>query len=269
MSKAIGRALGAGLATPPVNGTENNILNYLQRYNIPQPDNTMLLAGLRTQNPITLAIMDQQKQLNNLQRETSLNPALQQQYNNLLLQSLQNQIQKQDIWQKLQQMSNNFANAVKAGVVGYATGASLGNFDEALGGTATTLGMDYQGARDAVRQLQHDLSQQYPYLYGGAEFIGAATTPIQLFNGASKVGQISNAVADTINASAGYAENWNDFGTNLIANGIANGIGLSVEKLPIYRAIGIGGRKALTQGVNTGINYITDKTKNIFFDDDM
>ncbi len=97
MSKAIGRALGAGLATPSVNGTENNILTYLQRYNIPQPDNTMLLAGLRTQNPITLAIMDQQKQLNNLQQQTSLNPVLQQQYNNLLLQSLQNQIQSQQV----------------------------------------------------------------------------------------------------------------------------------------------------------------------------
>ena len=47
-------------------------------------------------------------------------------------------------------------------------------------------------------------------------------------------------------------------GRNLIANGIANGIGVKMHQLPIFRAAGLGARKALTQG----INYITSKIMN-------
>jgi len=66
----------------------------------------------------------------------------------------------------------------------------------------------------------------------------------------------------------GYAENWNDFGTNLIANGAANTLGLKINKIPYTRAFGNIGRKAFTQGINQGTNYLADKAKNIFYSND-
>ena len=205
MSKAIGRALGAGLATPPVNGTENNILNYLQRYNIPQPDNTMLLAGLRTQNPITLAIMDQQKQLNNLQWETSINPALQQQYNNLLLQNLQNQIQSQQVNSlqpntapQSQTASNGLINDLDSIIYGASralNGITYGGFDY-LG---NKLGIDTQmnnylqnqaaaGMGNIVQTVGNmaELGGNIlPYLVGGAVVSG----PINVAYNGYKIGK--------------------------------------------------------------------------------
>ena len=138
--------------------------------------------------------------------------------------------------------------------MGGATAALTGNPD------------NYSMGRDAVRQLQKEHSQRHPYIYGGAEFVGAMMAPMHIFKDTTKVNKALNAVTDTLSASAGYAENWNDFGNNLITNSVANGIGLLAERLPIYRAAGIGGRKAFTQGINTGMNYLTDKAKNIFYD---
>ena len=112
-------------------------------------------------------------------------------------QPITSQVQQQpytSAWDTVKQWGNNFAGAIEAGVVGYATGASLGNFDEAMGGAATTFGVDYKGAREAVRQLQNNLSQQHPYGNDGI------------------------------------------------------------------------GRKAFTQGINQGLNYLTDNFKNIFYD---
>lgn len=185
-------------------------------------------------------------------------------------QPITSQVQQQpnkSAWDTVKQWGNDFADATEAGVVGYATGASLGNFDEAMGGATTAFGVDYKGARNAVRQLQNNLSQQNPYIYKGMEMIGAATTPMQLLRGTSRGVQAANALADTINASVGYAENWKDFGLGLISNGISNVIGYKAKYSPGGRALGNIGRKAFTQGINQGLNYFTDNLKNIFYDE--
>ena len=73
-----------------------------------------------------------------------------------------------------------------------------------------------------------------------------------------------NALTDTLNASAGYAKNWNDFGTNLAVNGFANAAGLGADLTPIGRGLGATGKKIIKQG----FNFLTDKAKNMFYDDD-
>jgi len=77
---------------------------------------------------------------------------------------------------------------------------------------------------------------------------------------------VLNAITNTAAASAGYAENWRDFGSNLLANGIANGIGLKFEKLPYTRGVGATslGRRVIKQGINS----FADKFKNIFYNPD-
>ncbi|MBQ7633119.1 MAG: hypothetical protein IJS88_03305, partial [Alphaproteobacteria bacterium] len=64
---------------------------------------------------------------------------------------------------------------------------------------------------------------------------------------------------------AGYAENWNDFGTNLAVNGIANIIGLTAEQLPLWRAsarpLTQFGKKFFKQGINSS----ADKVKNMYY----
>ena len=179
----------------------------------------------------------------------------------------QQQAQQQpdpSIWDTVKQLGNNFADATEAGVVGYATGASLGNFDEAMGGAATAFGVDYKGARDAVRQLQNNLSQQHPWAYGVGEFAGAMTTPMHLVKDSTFANKALNAATDTLNASAGYAENWNDFATNLAVNGIANIAGLPIDKIPYTRGGSVVGRKFIKQGINS----VADKLKNIYYVDE-
>jgi len=73
---------------------------------------------------------------------------------------------------------------------------------------------------------------------------------------------VLNAITNTAAASAGYAENWRDFGANLLANGIANGVGLQGEKLPIWRAVGATGKKIIKQSINS----FADKGKEMFYD---
>ena len=84
--------------------------------------------------------------------------------------------------------------------------------------------------------------------------------------------KVLNAATDTLNASAGYAENWNDFGTNLAVNGIANMVGLQVEQLPAWRAAGSTlGKFVAKNGLKTvkqGINSVADKLKNMYYNDD-
>ena len=156
---------------------------------------------------------------------------------------------------------------MEAGAVGYASGATLGNFDEGMGAaTAAVTGnsKNYTMGRDVVRQLQNDLNHKYPYIYGGAEFVGAMTTPMHLAKGENFKQKALNAFTDTLNASAGYAENWNDFGTNLAVNGVANTIGLKAEQLPFWRAVGSTGKKIVKQGINS----FADKAKNIFYNEE-
>ena len=178
-------------------------------------------------------------------------------------------------WDKIKNAANNFADATQAATVGYATGASLGNFDEAMGtATAAVTGNpnNYTLGRDATRQLQNNLQKQHPYVYGGAEFAGAMTTPMHLAKDTTFANKALNAFTDTLNASAGYAQNWKDFGTNLAVNGIANIVGLKAEQLPIWRATGNTlskfatntGRKFIKQGINSS----ADKLKNVYYKED-
>ena len=169
--------------------------------------------------------------------------------------------QKNNSWDTIKRWGDNFADGTQAAAVGYTTGLTLGNFDEAMGGaTALLTGNqdNYTKGRDATRQLQNDLSQRHPYLYGGAEFLGAVQSPLQLFRGAKKMDNVLNAITNTAAASAGYAENWRDFGSNLLANGAGNAIGVKMNQLPFFRAAGVSARKALTQGVNCVTGKIVD-----------
>lgn len=109
--------------------------------------------------------------------------------------------------------------------------------------------------------MQNDLSEHHPYIYGEAEFIGAMTSPMHLFKDTTKVNKALNAATDTLNASAGYAENWKDFGTNLIVNGAANTLGLPIDKIPYTRGGSIVGRKFIKQGINS----FADKMKNMYY----
>ena len=171
--------------------------------------------------------------------------------------------------------TNDFAGGTEAFSVGYATGATLGNFDEGAGlATAALTGNsdNYTMGRDAVRQLQNNLQQQHPYAYGAGEFIGAMQTPMHLAKDTTFANKALNAFTDTINASAGYAENWNDFATNLAVNGLANSAGLGLEQLPIGRAFNSSsGKKLLANGYKAakqGINSFADKLKNMYYNNE-
>ena len=186
---------------------------------------------------------------------------------------LQQQLQQPQTsaWDKVKNAANNFVGGTEAFSVGYATGATLGNFDEGMGAaTAALTGNrnNYTMGRDATRQLQNDLQQQHPIAYGVGEFAGAMTTPMHLAKDTTFANKAFNAFTDTINASAGYAENWNDFGTNLAVNGIANIIGLTAEQLPIFRAsarpIVQIGKKFFKQGINSS----ADNAKKLFYKKD-
>ena len=180
--------------------------------------------------------------------------------------------QEPTAWNKFTEWAENTGDAIQAATVGYATGASLGNFDEAMGGAtaAVTLNPDnYTLGRDATRNLQNNLQQRHPYIYGGSEFVGAMTTPMHLFKETSFANKARNALTDTINASVGYAENWNDFGTNLAINGAANTIGLAFDAIPILRTLGSNtGKNLLSSGkkfIKQGINSFADKLKNAYY----
>ena len=116
-------------------------------------------------------------------------------------------------WDTVKQWGNDFADIVEVGVVGYTTGATLGNFDEAMWGATATL-----------------------------------------------------------TASAGYAENWNDFGNNLVVNGIANTAGLAFDAIPFLRAVGSTSGKFIAKNgpkfIKQGINSIADKMKNMYYSDE-
>ena len=177
-------------------------------------------------------------------------------------------------WDVVKQWGNNFADATEAGVVGYATGASLGNFDEAMGGAATALGVDYQGARDAVRQLQNNLSQQHPYVYGGAETLGAATTPMHFFKDPRYLffsrqarNNLYNALTDTALATLGYADlnNSSDVIKNALSIGAGNVAGYKIGDHLLGRGIGnisrIGFNAAGNVLGDNIINWLYDKLK--------
>jgi hypothetical protein len=182
-------------------------------------------------------------------------------------QPITSQVQQQSntsAWDNVKKAANNFADATEAFSVGFTNGLTLGNFDEMMGAATAAITANpnnYQMGRDAVRQLNNNLVQRNPYIYGGAEFVGAMNTPMHFAKDTSFTNKAINAATDTLNASAGYAENWNDFGTNLAVNGIANTLGLPIDKIPYTRGVSIVGRKFIKQGINS----IADKLKNIYY----
>ena len=188
---------------------------------------------------------------------------------------LQQQLQQPSTWDKVKNAANNFAGGTEAFSVGYATGATLGNFDEGMGAATAAVTFNpnnYAIGRDATRQLQNDLQQQHPIAYGVGEFTGAMMTPMHLTKGENFKQKAFNALTDTLNASAGYAENWNDFGTNLVANGAANIAGLAFDAIPVFRTLGSNTGKNLLKGgkkfIKQGINSFADKMKNIYYKED-
>lgn len=188
---------------------------------------------------------------------------------------LQQQLQQPSTWDKVKNAANNFAGGTEAFSVGYATGATLGNFDEGMGtATAALTGNrnNYTMGRDVTRQLQNNLQQQHPIAYGVGEFTGAMMTPMHLAKGENFKQKAFNALTDTLNASAGYAENWNDFGTNLAVNGAANIAGLTLDKIPYLRAVGSTSSKFIARNgpkfIKQGINSFADKLKNMYYKKD-
>lgn len=167
----------------------------------------------------------------------------------------------------------SFADATETAVIAGTEGATLGNFDEIMGAAtaAATLNKDnYTMGRDAIRQYQKKLQEKSPVIYGSAEFIGAMAaimhcpesvlTKMKISNP-----QLFNAISDTFVASSGYAENWKDFFANLPANGLANAAGYNINKLKFTRGIS---RLINNKVTRQGINYIADKTKNMFYTKD-
>ena len=180
--------------------------------------------------------------------------------------------QEPTAWDKFTNWAEHTGDAMQAGAVGYATGATLGNFDEAMGAAtaAVTLNPDnYTMGRDATRQLQNDLQQRHPYIYGGGEFLGVMNTPMHLVKDKTLAQKGFNALTDTLMASVGYAQNGDDFLTNLAVNGIANAAGLTFDAIPILRTLGSNtGKNLLNSGkkfIKQGINSFADKAKNMLY----
>ena len=170
-------------------------------------------------------------------------------------------------WDKFTNWVEHTGDAMQAGAVGYATGATLGNFDEAMGAAtaAVTLNPDnYTMGRDATRQLQNDLQQRHPYIYGGGEFLGAMNTPMHLVKDETLAQKGFNALTDTLMASVGYAQNGDDFLTNLAVNGFTNSVGLGADLTPLGRGLGTTGKKIIKQG----FNFLTDKARNMFYNNE-
>ncbi len=120
----------------------------------------------------------------------------------------------------------------------------------------------------ADRKLQNELQQRHPYIYGASEFVGAMTTPMHLVKDTTFANKAFNAFTDTLNASAGYANNWNDFATNLAVNGFANAAGLPIDAIPFTRAVGRPLVKFGKKFIKQGINSSADKAKNLFYKKD-
>ena len=97
---------------------------------------------------------------------------------------------------------------------------------------------------------------------------GAMTTPMHLAKDTTFANKALNAFTDTLNASAGYAQNWKDFGTNLAVNGIANSAGLSFDKVPLGRASARPFMQLSKKIFKQGINSSADKIKNTFYNKD-
>ena len=133
--------------------------------------------------------------------------------------------QKNNSWDTIKRWGDNFADGTQAAAVGYTTGLTLGNFDEAMGGaTALLTGNqdNYTKGRDATRQLQNDLSQRHPYLYGGAEILGATMASAFI-----------SPMAFPVITGVGYADNRDDMFENVAKNLAVARATREIQKLPI------------------------------------
>ena len=116
--------------------------------------------------------------------------------------------QEPSTWNKFKNWVENTGTAMQAASVGYATGATLGNFDEAMGtATAAVTGnpSNYTMGRDATRKLQNDLQQRHPYIYGGSEVVGV-----------THANKYIPAYVMPVIAGIGYANNWGNTPINII-----------------------------------------------------
>ncbi|MBO6281197.1 MAG: hypothetical protein J6N49_01555 [Alphaproteobacteria bacterium] len=155
--------------------------------------------------------------------------------------------QEESALDKFVNWAENTGDAMQAGAVGYASGASLGNFDEAMGAAnaAVTLNPDnYTMGRDATRQLQNDLQQRHPYIYGGAEVLGATTTSM-----------FTKPILAPVVAGIGYANSLNDIPINIGKNAIVSRYTNGIQKINILP-------KALRNfGQNVSSEYLLNKEK--------
>ena len=130
--------------------------------------------------------------------------------------------QANDLWKKIKNHMENFANKTEAAVLGFASGISLGNFDETMGIASNILtNNNYFNARDAVRELQMQHKNNNKSIYGGAEIAGAT---------------IANKFVKSkyypVIAGIGYADKSSDIPVETIKNGITSRFTKGIQKVP-------------------------------------
>ena len=175
-------------------------------------------------------------------------------------------------WDTVKQWKDNIADGMQAGAVGYTTGVTLGNFDEAMGtATAALTGNpdNYKMGRDATRKLQNDLRERHPYIYNIAETIGTVTTPMRLFK-ASKTAPLArhsanrlyNGIMDTGIATIGYSDLSNPYDVlkNAGAIGLGNAAGIALGN----RMLGRGGGNMARIGFDAAGNALSNTMTNLF-----
>jgi len=134
--------------------------------------------------------------------------------------------QEPSAWDKFKNWAENTGDAMQAASVGYATGATLGNFDEAMGAAtaAVTFNPDnYTMGRDAVRQLQENLKNNYPNIYNGAEIAGVTHT--------NKY--IPSSVMPVI-TGIGYANSLDNIPANIMQNAAVSRASKGMQKIPLF-----------------------------------
>ena len=143
--------------------------------------------------------------------------------------------QSNDLWEKIKNHIENFANKTEAAALGFASGISLGNFDEVMGAASNMLtNNNYFNARDAVRELQMQHKNNNKSIYGGAEIAGAT---------------IANKFVKSkyypVIAGIGYADKSSDIPVETIKNGITSRFTKGIQKVPFlsqnYRNLGQNG----------------------------
>lgn len=160
------------------------------------------------------------------------------------------------LWNNVKNIGNKIADITTTATVGYTNGATLGNFDELAGGATALLSgnaNNYQTGRDAVRNMNKQLQQNNPTLYHTAETIGAATSPIKLFNSSKSAplsrhnqNRIYNAITNTGIATAGYSNNLDEVPESMATIGAGNALGY------------IAGNKALGRGIGNSARILYD-----------